>query len=533
MNSHHIINLNTPSIKLPQRRLHLAPQRKSAGLFLALAVITATQVSTNAQQDPCQKCSPDQTCQSSPWEQHQEIPENKTPLIVILESIESNNEDLLHGTHVANNNTNPNKPDNSLILAEFSKKLPLNSLPPETLKTGQRVSIYILCNNPNVEIAKITITSPTGSVVFSENIAPIKTQGSMATWPSISMYFDLEGTYKVKGAFQTNSGEVLTSSSDILMLGAPTHPTQKKDVCSWERDNNEEADQPLESDMPPCSVKHSNPNIDRQALQEILNALKSQAPKTNSQPPYTKKETIETIKNYFKVAGQGDGSPLISPSRAKMVDLAKSLNNPDGARWIIETLPLWRELDDASPSAQVAQKAAELARPDDLALLMNLLECQIPEAGKLWGLSILSRVTNPINTDFLQVIVLEATLLDATGGDPNEGLSKDWSSANVDEWSPHKAALESLTRLGTKRSLLFLLGLHDSYCNDTGYQVDKEKDNIEFALLSYLPPTQEVSATLDSILEPNNGFHPDTIQLVEKLKYTLEGLTKYKDTEEE
>jgi hypothetical protein len=533
MNSHHIINLNTPSIKLPQGRLDPYPKRKSFALFLALAVITVTQVSTHAQQDPCQRCTPIQTCQSSLWEQPQKTPENKSPLIVILESIESNNEDSLHGTHTTNTNTNPNKPDSSLILGEFSKKLPLNSLPPETLKTGQRVSIYILCNNPDVEIAKITITSPTGNVVFSENIAPIKTQGSMTTWPSISMYFDLEGTYKVMGAFQTNSGEVLTSSSDILMLGAPTHPTQKKGICSWEGDESEKVNEPLESDMPLCSIKHSNPNIDRQALQEILNALKSQTPKTNYQPPYTKKETIETIKNYFKVAGQGDGSPLISPSRAKMVDLAKSLNDPDGARWIIETLPLWRELDDASPSAQVAQKAAELARPDDLALLMNLLECQIPEAGKLWGLSILSRITNPINTDFLQVIVLEATLLDATGDNPNERMSKDWSSANVDDWSPHKAALESLTRLGTKRSLLFLLGLHDSYCNDTGYQADKEKDNIEFALLSCLPPTQEVSATLDSILEPNNGFHPDTIQLVEKLKYTLGGLTEYEETEGE
>jgi hypothetical protein len=377
---------------------------------------------------------------------------------------------------------------------------------PEVFNPDEKIDIYLLPQSDRFASCKITIINPQGEVSYENSVLPVKSEAESKQWPKISLSLSQEGNFRVIGDFIGKDGETKTASTSILVNSGKTKIGKVTPPCEEPETNETKETQGGQEGVQAQILANILDSLEEQNLEEPNNKNKLKEQISHSfQPPYSQQEVFETIKAFFKEASKDNYSPSTCPQRAKILDLANCLDNQEAARWIIQSLPLWRDIEDASPASQLCKRAAQLARPDDLALLANLLECQIDQGAKLWGLSLLSNVSSPINTDFLQALVLEGTL------QPN-------SDSEADNWSMKNAATEALTKMGSRRSVLFLFDLLE---DDRVNQNDSEA--IELALATLLPATQEVVETLQRISEETDVEQAQRKELALDLINTLEG----------
>lgn len=385
----------------------------------------------------------------------------------------------------------PTKKGKSLVLALpdvglLSSRGKLNAIDAhatnlETLQPGTQINIYPIPGSPKIAACVVGVISPNGETIYAAQVLPIQSHNQKKEWPKISLTLNEEGNYGIKATFLHKNGIAESSSTSLLV--------KTNNNCESYSNNVESKN---------ASPNKENEGINAQILAQILSSLETKNVKdtvphrhTKFQPPYSQQEVLTTVENFFNPTAKEKYPQESCAHRAKMMDLAASLDHQEGARWVIQSLPLWNDVEDANPPAQLAKRAAQLARPDDISLLSNLLECEINEGAKLWGLSILSNISNPINTDFLQALVLEASIQNPRGEDQKS-------------WTQGDAALEALARMGSKRAILFLFDiLEDAKISD------HEKENIGNALLTYLPATEQSIGVLKNL-----GLMGDESQLI-------------------
>jgi hypothetical protein len=403
-----------------------------------------------------------------------------------------------------------------------------NGFQPEVLPTNSNVSIYPMPNCPRAAICLMEIVAPNGKTITTKEILPIYTENTTGTkekvWPSVTLPLGKngQGYYNITCSFINKNGEVTKATSTILV-----NDGKKSTIKSEEKPASQllsQIEEPLEYSTP--ETQPENEEDYQTSCQYQYDCLSQCTPITPSntsiakipgvnksntpQLPYSRQEVIKTIKDFFSAASKDDFSPAQSSSRAKMIDLAHSLDTQEATRWVISSLPLWREIEDNSPAAQLAQKTADLIQPADLTLLADLLEFEIDKGAKLWALSIMSRISNPTNTDILQALVLESVL---TRG---EEENKQENEQNL-EWSTKKAALEALSRMGSKKNVLFLFDLMDDQ------KISKEdKETISLALKTFLPANRASLNSLYRISKESETRSPDSVETCLELLNLIE-----------
>lgn len=380
---------------------------------------------------------------------------------------------------------------------------------PEVLEKDTQVDIYPLPSSQKLVACTITVINPSQESIYKHELLPISTPLTPKTWPKVTLTLGNEGNYQIFATFLHKNGSKETASANVLVNG----------------------DAPRNSPLSPCAEasaqKYINENLDAQILGKIMGSLETQISEnsedsedckyhlqqthTNFQPPYSQQEVFDTVKLFFSEGKQHSYSADKSAERTRLINLAQSLDDQNGARWIIQSLPLWNDIDDSSPAAQLANRASQLARPDDLALLTNLLECEINEGAKLWGLSILSNVSNPINTDFLQALVFEWGI---------QNKSQNPSEVRAIEDS----AIEALSRMGSERAIIFLFDILEDKRSTS-----QTKQRVEDALICYLPASKETLKILESIPSNRQKTQASSKRLILTLLNNLKGQANEND----
>jgi hypothetical protein len=392
----------------------------------------------------------------------------------------------------------------------------INPLPlAEVVDTGTAVDIYLIDNSTSYRSSVIEIIDPSGKVLKHEELFPIyspklahlnqeqESLNSMQkSWPKIRATLDQRGHYTVNATFiKEDNSESLASSSILVNDGQHKNSNLPANEPQEEKSDNNSCDQTL----------------DAQVLGKVLEELESAAPNCkkacNWQLPYSRNETIETIKEFFRLGSQENLSTEFNSKRAKIIDLSGSLSNQVQARWVIESLPLWKDIEDKAPAAMLAQKTAQLASPADLCLLLDLLECEIQQDAKDWGLYILSNTSNPNTKDLLQAVVLQ--LSQETNKEERD--ITDVTDVTDTNKAILQACLESLIRDNSKGSIQFLFELLQDPRTE-----DSAKSQIKNALLTFMPPNKTSIDSLYQILNKTKKSQENTKDLILDLLNMLE-----------
>jgi hypothetical protein len=362
---------------------------------------------------------------------------------------------------------------------------------PEVVPPNSTIDIHPIPNCTKMTAITIEVIDPQGNPMYHSEIFPIASGKEYKKWPKISLNLIDVGSYKVKASFLGAGGEIKTASSSILVNDGK--PYAKTDTVS-------------EDSVCPQILGKILDELEKDLDNDNTNGADSLG--SNWQPPYSRQELMETIKDFFKQASQDEFSPAQSAQRAKLIDLSNAIDSHEEVRWVVQSLPLWKDVEDRTPPALLAQKTAQLSRPDDLALLANLIDCEIGEGAQQWGLSILSQISNPINTDFLEALVLEDLY------EINEVTPEN------QDWSKKDSAIEALTKMGSPRSIRFLVNLLEQPSTIID---NKEKERIKEKLFMYLPTNQTTLQTLQGILGEKEGELDTVKETLLDLVNLLEG----------
>lgn len=376
----------------------------------------------------------------------------------------------------------PNKPygqgfDSRNLGGAFTTEETTKPILTETIGLEEKIDIYLISEDPQFERCKLVVLDPSGRALFAENIYPIEDNLGQISWPKVTLQLDQEGIHQITGQFSPSNKPPRTIYNSLLVTSKAT------------REPNRTKDKPV---------------LNKQLLDDILTELAYYEPPKDTK--YTRAKVLKAIKDFFN-----NNDPRKQNYRTKELELVtnwiKSGKSKDAARWGIQSLPVWKGTDTTKPTGNLAQAISKKTRPSDLALLVELLECEIPETSKDWGLTILANSSKPKNTEFLQAILME---------DYPEYKTPRYTNSSY-SGKLKKSALEALGKTNSKSSILFLIGLYgdlSTYGNPDTIEFQKD---VRENLLANVGENKDSIEALESVLENHERWTPSSLILTRQL----------------